>query len=88
MKRREQRAKKSNQTETLQTQIEGLRATVTAQCSEIERLQAVLVAFREPDAIDDQLLSQLCARPYDSAAINQVLSVPVLQAFSLTAAAS
>ena len=88
MKRREQRAKKSNQTETLQTQIKGLRATVTAQCSETERLQAVLVAFREPDAIDDQLLSQLCARPYDSAAINQVLSVPVLQAFSLTAAAS
>ena len=63
-------------TETLQTQIEGLRATTTAQSTQIERLQAVLVAFGEPDAsaIDHQLLSQLCARPYDSAAINQLLS--------------
>ena len=69
--------KKRSLTEAAQTQNDSLEACITAQSAEIESLQAVLTAFREPDAISDQLLSQLWSQPHNTAAIDQLLAVPV-----------
>ena len=57
-------------TDSLQTQNDELQACMASQTAEIESLQAVLTVFREPDAISDQLLSQLWSQPHDTAAIS------------------
>ena len=79
-KRKQQRAlrqhKKRIHTESVQTQNEEMEGCLTAQSAEIERLQAVLAAFREPDAISDQHLHQLWAQPHNTTAISQLLAVP------------
>ena len=70
--------KKKIQTEAQQKQNDTLQDCITEQSVEVERLQAALTAFREPDAISNQLLHQLWSQPHDTAAINQLLAVPFL----------
>jgi len=70
--------KKNIHAEALQKQNEVLQRMIQAQSTEIKRLQAVLTAFREPDAIRDQHLHQLRSQPHATAAISQLLAVPFL----------
>jgi hypothetical protein len=71
--------KQKSYTERMQTENEALQAVTAEKAAEIKRLRAVLTAFRNPDAIIDQLsLHQLWTSPQDNFTTSQSLGVPVL----------
>ena len=51
--------KKNIHAEALRAENDAMQRMMQAQSTEIERLQAALTVFREPDAMSDQLLTQL-----------------------------
>jgi hypothetical protein len=81
-KRRRQYAarvdRKKSATENMQAENEDLAACQAEQAAEIKRLQAVLTAFRNADAISDQHLHHLWTHPEDTVAIGQFSAIPVL----------